>query len=53
MFEICTGSDMSAFLLIGINGMNESKLIKKHSDVWNIIQSSKQLLYQDSIVFLI
>lgn len=47
MFKICTGCDMSAYLLLGLDGMLENNTIKKLDDMWNTIQTTKQVLYQD------
>lgn len=52
MFKICTGCDMEAFLLLGLDGMNENDTVRKIDDLWNVIQYSKQLLYQDVLLGL-
>lgn len=52
MFKICTGCDMDAFMLLGLDGMNENETIKKIDDMWNIVQTTKQLLYQDILMGL-
>lgn len=51
-FKICTGCDMEAFKLLDIDGMNENESLKKIDDMWNIVQSAKQLLYQDILLGL-
>lgn len=53
MFKICTGYDMDAFLLFGLDGMLHNEAIdNKIDDLWNTIQVTKQLFYQDMLLGL-
>lgn len=52
MFKICTGCDMDAFLLFGLDGMLQNETIDKLDDMWNTIQITKQLFYQDMLLGL-
>lgn len=52
MFRICTGCDMEAFLLFGLDGMLQNETIDKLDDMWNTIQITKQLFYQDMLLGL-
>ncbi len=52
MFKICTGFDMDAFLLFGLDGMLHNETIDKLDDLWNTIQVTKQLFYQDMLLGL-
>ena len=52
MFKICTGCDMEAFLLFGLDGMLQNDTIDKLDDMWNTIQITKQLFYQDMLLGL-
>lgn len=52
MFKICTGFDMEAFLLLGLDGMFHNETLDKMDDLWSPISVTKQLFCQDMLLGL-